>query len=153
MWKADCGGRSSWLQVFGGYRREDGGDNGRDPLALALAKSEVDFAEKAASDANAALRASENRVSLKQGNDAFKPADVQDRRIQLMRMVTQAENALNAARQKYANAGSRPKDGNSLGLTPQPQRGPRVGDTKTFPNGKTAKWDGQGWALIPSSKA
>jgi hypothetical protein len=25
---------------------------------------------------------------------------------------------------------------------------PKVGDTKTFPNGRKAKWDGKGWVAI-----
>ena len=33
--------------------------------------------------------------------------------------------------------------------TPSGSSQPRVGDTKVFPNGKTGKWDGNGWELVP----
>ena len=39
-------------------------------------------------------------------------------------------------------------DGDSP-AAPPPAGGPKVGDTKTFPNGKKGRWDGTGYELVP----
>lgn len=38
--------------------------------------------------------------------------------------------------------------GGGAGAAKVPGPGPKVGDTKTFPNGNKARWDGNGWELI-----
>lgn len=36
----------------------------------------------------------------------------------------------------------------AIGAPPPAQAGPKVGDVKTFPNGRKGRWDGRGWVAI-----
>jgi hypothetical protein len=68
--------------------------------------------------------------------------------------IPKLSDTLGTARQKVANIETMLENAEKSILerdrsTPAPASAPKVGETKTFPNGKKGRWDGVGWELVP----